>query len=242
MTKPNKADYTKDQWRKLKEKIKQEKAAKRAAKANKLPPRPTIQHINNTETSFVLGNGLSREPVDLNALKHYGKVYGCNALYREYDPDYLIAVDVKMVLELNKHKYQFRNDQVWTNPNKAYTTMSNLNFFQPSKGWRLWPYCILVASQHGPKQIFILGFDYTGKDGGNHFNNIYADTENYKKSNDGATYHGNWLKQTATTIKEHPRINYTRVIAKDNYCPEELNILSNYSTMELEHFLRIFSI
>ena len=66
--------------------------------------------------------------------------------------------------------------------------------------------------------------------------------ENYKKSNDGATYHGNWLKQTATTIKEHPRINYTRVIAKDNYCPEELNILSNYSTMELEHFLRIFSI
>ena len=180
MTKPNKADYTKDQWRKLKEKIKLEKAAKRAAKANKLPPRPPIQHLNNTETSFVLGNGLSRQPVDLNALKHYGKVYGCNALYREYDPDYLIAVDVKMVLEINKHKYQLRNDQVWTNPNKAYTTMSKLNFFQPSKGWSSGPTALWLASQHGPKQIFILGFDYTGKDGGNHFNNIYADTENYK--------------------------------------------------------------
>ena len=190
----------------------------------------------------MLGNGLSREPVDLNALKHYGKVYGCNALYREFDPDYLIAVDVKMVLELNKHKYQLRNNQVWTNPNKAYTTMSNLNFFQPSKGWSSGPTALWLASQHGPKQIFILGFDYTGKDGGNHFNNIYADTENYKKSMDGATYHGNWLKQTATTIKEHPRINYTRVIAIDNFCPEELNILSNYSTMEIEHFLRIFAI
>ena len=242
MTKPNKADYTKDQWRKLKEKIKLEKAAKRAAKANKIPPRPPIKNLDNNITSFVLGNGLSRNPIDLNAIKEYGKVYGCNALYREYDPDYLIAVDVKMVLELNKNKYQYRNDQVWTNPNKAYNSMSNFKFFQPSKGWSSGPTALWLASQHGPKQIFILGFDYTGKDGGNHFNNIYADTDNYKKSIDGATYHGNWLKQTATTIKEHPRINYTRVIAKDNYCPEELNILSNYSTMDIEHFLKIFSI
>tara|TARA_Y200000002_G_scaffold298079_1_gene252773 strand:+ start:464 stop:1192 length:729 start_codon:yes stop_codon:yes gene_type:complete len=242
MTKPNKADYTKDQWRKLKEKIKQEKAAKRAAKANKLPPRPTIQNLNNNITSFVLGNGLSRHPVDLQVIKNYGKVYGCNAIYREYDPDYLIAVDVKMVLEINKHKYQLRNDQVWTNPNKAYNNMSKLNFFQPSKGWSSGPTALWLASQHGPQQIFILGFDYTGKDGGNHFNNIYADTENYKKSIDGATYHGNWLKQTATTIKEHPRINYTRVIAIDNYSPDELNILSNYNTMEMQHFLKIFAI
>lgn len=243
MPKPNKADYTKDQWRRLKEQIKLEKARKRAEKANKraqarlLEPNP-----NNSKTSFVLGNGLSRQQIELNSLKPYGKIYGCNALYRDFDPDYLIAVDVKMVLELNKHKYQHKNSQVWTNPNKAYTNMSHLNIFQPSKGWSSGPTALWLASQHAPLQIFIVGFDFKGKNGGDSFNNMYADTDNYKKSVDGATYHGNWLKQTITVIQEHPKINYTRVIAKDNFCPEELNSLSNYKTMLVEDFKNIFTI
>ena len=191
--------------------------------------------------AFVIGNGTSRKDIDLYPLKNYGKVYACNAMFRHFEPHYLVAVDVKMILEINQAKWQMENE-VWTNPNKQFNGMQGFRYFQPSKGWSSGPTALWLASQHGPKQIFILGFDYTGKEGGNHFNNIYADTDNYKKSIDGATYHGNWLKQTATTIKEHPRINYTRVIAKDNYCPEELNILNNYNTMDVEHFLKIFSI
>ena len=71
---------------------------------------------------------------------------------------------------------------------------------------------------------------------------MYADTNNYKKSVDGATYHGNWLKQTVTVIQEHPKVNYTRVITKDNFCPEELNSLNNYSTMLVDDFKNIFTI
>ena len=43
--------------------------------------------------SFVLGNGVSRLAVDLNQLKQRGKIYGCNALYREFVPDVLISTD-----------------------------------------------------------------------------------------------------------------------------------------------------
>jgi len=240
MVKLNKADYTKDQWRKLKEKRKIEKAEKRAAKAIKvITPRSLPSNPNDSQTFFVLGNGLSRIPVDLNSLKQYGLVFGCNALYREYDPDYLVAVDVKMVLELNKHKYQYKNSQVWTNPNKAYSNMSKFNFFQPSKGWSSGPTALWLASSYAPLQVFILGFDFKGT--GDNFNNIYADTENYKKSHDGATFHGNWLKQTVAVITENPRINYVRVIAQDNFCPEELNILNNYSTMKITDFIKIFT-
>ncbi len=243
MPKPNKADYTKDQWRKLKEEIKIEKARKRAEKAGKrIQARQLPLDSKNSQTSFVIGNGLSRRPINLNYLKGYGKIYGCNALYREFDPDYLIAVDVKMVLEINKNKYQHKNPQVWTNPNKAYNNMSYLNFFQPSKGWSSGPTALWLASRHDPLQVFIIGFDYKGKDGGDQFNNIYADTTNYKKSIDGATYHGNWLKQTVNVIQEHPKINYIRVIAKDNFCPDELNSLSNYKTMQVEEFNKIFTI
>ena len=43
--------------------------------------------------AFVLGNGVSRLSVDLNQLKPHGRIYGCNALYREFVPDVLISTD-----------------------------------------------------------------------------------------------------------------------------------------------------
>jgi len=43
--------------------------------------------------AFVLGNGVSRLQVDLAVLKTCGKIYGCNAIYREFVPDVLISTD-----------------------------------------------------------------------------------------------------------------------------------------------------
>ena len=43
--------------------------------------------------AFVLGNGVSRQAVDLTALKTLGATYGCNAIYREFVPDVLISTD-----------------------------------------------------------------------------------------------------------------------------------------------------
>ena len=57
------------------------------------------------------------------------KIYACNAVYRTFSPDYLVAVDVKMILEINKAGYQHKN-QVWTNPNKSYQNITKLKFFQ----------------------------------------------------------------------------------------------------------------
>ena len=45
------------------------------------------------KTIFCIGNGQSRAPVDLIKLRPQGKIYGCNALYRDFKPDVLVAVD-----------------------------------------------------------------------------------------------------------------------------------------------------
>ena len=42
-------------------------------------------------TAFVLGNGVSRKEIDLESLRKWGKTYGCNALYRDFAPDVLVA-------------------------------------------------------------------------------------------------------------------------------------------------------
>jgi len=43
--------------------------------------------------AFVCGNGISRQAVDLNQLRLLGKIYGCNGLYRDFEPDCLVATD-----------------------------------------------------------------------------------------------------------------------------------------------------
>ena len=186
----------------------------------------------------MLGNGTSRKSIDLNQLKKHGTVYGCNALYREFEPDYLVAVDTKMILEINKSKYQ-HNHEVWTNPNRAYNAMNGFNFFQPSKGWRSGPTALHLASTHAATQIYILGFDYQGID--DKINNIYADTPNYKKSHERATYHGNWLKQTCITCQKFSEKRYIRVLGGNAFIPKEFSKIDNLSHITIEEFKKSFN-
>jgi hypothetical protein len=175
------------------------------------------QHLN--KTAFVLGNGISRLGINPKILLDLGIVYGCNAQYREYEPDYLIAVDVKMVNEIISSGYH-KNNSVWTNPNKGISTKKGINFFSPHKGWSSGPTALWLAATNKHTEIFILGFDYQGI--GGRFNNVYADTFNYKKSTDAATFFGNWLSQTEKVIREFRDVRFFRVIKSDDYIPEKL--------------------
>jgi len=190
------------------------------------------------KTAFVLGNGTSRKSIDLNQLKEYGTVYGCNALYREFEPDYLVAVDTKMILEINKAGYQ-HDHSVWTNRNRAYDKMNGFNFFQSSKGWSSGPTALHLASEHKNNEIYILGFDYTGID--NKLNNIYANTFNYKKSHEKATYHGNWLRQTLITCQKFSEKRYIRVLGDDAFIPKEFSNIENLSHISIGEFKKIFN-
>jgi hypothetical protein len=81
------------------------------------------------------------------------------------------------------------------------------------------------AGSDGHKEIFILGFDYYGID--NYFNNVYSDTPNYKRSNESATYYGNWMRQTETTFKEFPDRYFYRVLSNDTKIINEWQNINN---------------
>ena len=235
MTKIDKSLYSKEEWHKIRQERRNKKRLKNLSKTN------NIENLSSNDIAFVIGNGVSRLPIDLEQLKSIGKVYACNAVYRTFQPDFLVAVDVKMILEINKAGFQHKN-QVWTNPNKSYERIKNLNFFSPSKGWSSGPTALWLATQHQYKKIYILGFDFRGSKEGRMFNNIYADTANYKKSTDGATFFGNWMRQTTSVIKQNTNIEYKRVIAPDNYCPEELNKFNNLENIFIEDFQQMFNL
>jgi hypothetical protein len=193
--------------------------------------------MNTKNVAFVLGNGTSRKSISLDNLKRHGTVYACNAIYREFSPDYLIAVDTKMIVEIVRSGYH-KNSPVWTNYNRSYEKFNCLNYFEPSKGWSSGPTALDMASNHQYQTIFILGFDYVGL--GNSVNNIYAGTENYKGKDQTATYYGNWLRQTQTVIKKNSKIDYIRVVEENGFIPKEFVNLKNLKHFSIEEFQKIF--
>lgn len=191
--------------------------------------------------AFVLGNGISRKRFNIDKLKEIGTVYACNAVYREFIPDYLVAVDTKMIMEINGTGYD-KKHSVWSNPNKLTNKLDTINKMHPHKGWSSGPTALLLASQHGYNQIYILGFDYVGiGDKNEKVNNIFAGTKNYKRAEDRATYYGNWTRQTSQCINMHPKAKYFRVIPKDDYfVPDHLKDLHNLEHIHSEIFAKKF--
>ena len=59
---------------------------------------------------FLIGNGESRKGFDINVLKPFGRIYGCNAIYREYTPDVLVSVDHGIMHEIYHSGYCYKNE------------------------------------------------------------------------------------------------------------------------------------
>ena len=60
--------------------------------------------------AYCIGNGPSRKGFDLNRLKETGQTYGCNALYRDFMPDFIFSVDTKMTMKMCEDEVGLRTD------------------------------------------------------------------------------------------------------------------------------------
>jgi hypothetical protein len=202
------------------------------------------------EVAFVLGNGQSRKGIDINNLKEKGTVFACNAVYRTHQPHWLVAVDPKMMLEIAETDYVVHN-KVYSNYNRQYEKhqklLDHVTWSKPSLGWSSGPTALRLACEQGFKEIYILGFDYQGlavdanKNRFN-FNNIYGDTRNYKRSNDQATFFGNWMNQTKKCLQDFKDVKFHRVIPAGGYQPKGLEWKDNIDHPSTEEFLEKFNL
>ena len=78
---------------------------------------------------FCIGNGESRKGVNLDTLKPHGKIYGCNALYRDYTPDVLIAVDQGIIHEIYHSGYAYNNECYFRNWHLHDESIFNLTVY-----------------------------------------------------------------------------------------------------------------
>lgn len=183
--------------------------------------------------AFVLGNGKSRLEVDLHALKKHGKIYGCNALYRDFTPDVLVATDRPMATEIEKSGYPFKHE-FWTrNPElRMGAKKITLNF-----GYSSGPVAITLAAFAGHNPIYLIGFDLVGING--KINNVYAGTPNYRPKSENEIFYGNWINQLYVIAKDqYPNTKFIRVVNAESFTPNEWKMLPNYAEINFEDLKR----
>lgn len=171
--------------------------------------------------AYCIGNGPSRKGFDLNKLKPTGQTYGCNALYRDFLPDFIFSVDAKMTAQMcldkvgRKTIHYAPSIEVNRRHSKGMIHLIPNNPHWISGNQAFW-----TAGVHGHKNIYLIGYDFR-EYGKNKLNNIYQDTEIYGERHGDSIMDG-WLKQFRNMLKMRPYINFTLV--HDNP-PEYLNYL-----------------
>lgn len=183
--------------------------------------------------AFVLGNGVSRDQVDLAVLRSLGPVYGCNALYRNFEPDVLVSTDGPISLRIQQEGYSTTHVHYTRKPlPDSGARRIPAQYFGFSSG----PVAVSLAALEGHRAVYLVGFDMgptrTGK-----FNNMYADTEFYKKSHHPPTFSGNWARQLVTIAKDFPKCNFFRVQGDTTAEINELRTIKNLAHMTMVDFL-----
>jgi hypothetical protein len=183
--------------------------------------------------AFVLGNGVSRLLVDLNQLKQRGKIYGCNALYREFAPDVLISTDRGIAQTIQNAGYAQKHTMYTRKPLPGLGARTvPQSYFGFSSG----PIAVGLAALDRHLAIYLIGFDM-GPTTSNKFNNVYADTEFYKKSSSNPTFTGNWMRQIVTVTRDFPNTSFHRVVGDTTADIAELRGIKNMHHMPMTDFL-----
>lgn len=163
---------------------------------------------------FCIGNGKSREHLDLNELKDHGKVFGCNALYRDFSPDYLISNDPIIVNEIIESGYSKDNNVYLVEQQPSLKIPKDHKFklapwednlYPINSGWAT---VRLAYSLFPDDQIYMIGYDIFGDR-----NNIYDDTPNYPKSTEEHHMSTEWQGMFYLLVEHFcPGIKLKRVI------------------------------
>ena len=188
-------------------------------------------------TAFVLGNGVSRRGIDLTQLRQHGPIYGCNALYREYTPDVLVATDrpIATVIQQSGYSAQHRFHTRRPLPNLGARSVP-AEYYGNSSG----PIACALAALDHHQEIYMLGFDL-GPDVDQTFNNMYAGTEFYKESGAKPTFTGNWIRQLTTLARDFATTQFYRVRGNTTADIPELQKILNFHHCELAQFRNRFN-
>jgi hypothetical protein len=202
---------------------------------------------HTTSQAVAIGNGESRASFDLQLIgDHRGglfaadklQTYGCNALYRDFAIDFLVATGDDIIDEIANSGYTNDNivyanaDAVLKHPGKFYLIPQNI----PYDAGSLAAY---LACFDGHKKIFLIGYDgydnFHHELGGN-VNNIYKGSNGYLDHKE--EQNGQFLSMSlANVVKTYSDVEFIRVMPEStHWIPSNLEPLLNFRQISYNDF------
>jgi hypothetical protein len=187
------------------------------------------------KSAVVIGNGVDRLKFDLNNLKkNQIQTYGCNALYRDFNPDFLVVTGPDVVEEIISSNY-CDTHVVYSNIGKILDYPGKFHLIPQDPNWNAGAITAYLACFDGHAQVYLLGHD--GNDTYGMSNNVYANTNGYNSvatdSND--TF---WSLTMSHVFKTYPLVDFVLVNSSGRgYIPESWQGFTNLRRIDFRQFV-----
>jgi hypothetical protein len=205
---------------------------------------PTAVSNNQiSKTACVIGNGASRSAFPTETLIGHlaGRLgakslqtYGCNALYRDLNPTFLVATGNDICDEIansgycDDHIVYANSDKIIKYPGKFYLVPQD---FMSNAG----AIATYLACFDGHEKIYMLSFD--GQAGDNYNNNMYAGTNAYGPADQHYT-DTYWIKSQLMVMATYSDVEFVRVCTTNSWkCPPEWSALDNFRQISFREFV-----
>lgn len=203
----------------------------------------TITNNDHRGNAVIVGNGNTRSKFRLSLLtNHKGglfaslkcQVYGCNAVYRDMVPDFLIAQTDEIVTEIVESGYADKNivyssaAQMVKHPGKLHLIPQNY-ILNAGAG------ATYLACFHGHKKVYLIGFDNQDSKGFN--NNMYAGTNGYQAKNETISS-GKWVANMERLFRAYHDVEFYWVHPNPDHCmPEKWKWCNNLHAQSYREFV-----
>jgi hypothetical protein len=167
-----------------------------------------MRHLK-TNIAIILGNGKSRQLVQLDSLKGKGTIFGCNALYRDWDGyDYLVAIDERMENEIKTTEKRLTGQAIFPPEKERWEETTGRRNNAGMVAMR-------EAIRRDNNILYCLGFDFI-LSGDRSLDNVYKDSKNYEphtQSNIDDNYHR--IRYLDWFAAQNPSVQFVFVIPDD---------------------------
>jgi hypothetical protein len=185
--------------------------------------------------AVVIGNGPSRLEFDLTNLKARNiQTYGCNALYRDFDPDFLIAVGKEIGLEIKTSGYA-DSHVVFSTTENIIKYPNTFHLVPQNPAWNAGAIAAYLACFDGHATVYLIGHD--GLDTPGYFDNVYKNTYSYSVDEDKITDRF-WALSMSHVFKTYNLVDFVLVNRTGRgYMPAEWRGHTNLRRINFRQFV-----
>jgi len=176
------------------------------------------------KSAIVIGNGIGRQAFDLTHIKKRKiQTYGCNALYRDFHPDFLIVVGSALASEVKNSGYA-RDHVVYCTTDNILRYPGTFHIIPQNPNWNSGALAAYMACFDGHSTVYLIGHD--GLDTPGYSNNVYYNTNGYYDyANTTDTF---WARAMTMVFKTYNLVDFVLVNETGRgYMPSEWNGVTN---------------